>query len=53
MCATLETENAYHIFKSLNSTGVPLGPSDLIRNFVFMHMPPDDQDEFDRSYGGR
>jgi hypothetical protein len=48
MCATLETENAYNIFKSLNSTGIPLGPSDLIRNFVFMHVPPDEQDEFDR-----
>ncbi len=47
MCATLEAENAYNIFKSLNSTGVPLGPSDLIRNFVFMHVKPDDQDEFD------
>lgn len=48
MCATLEAENAYNIFKSLNSTGVPLGPSDLIRNFVFMHVLPDEQDEFDR-----
>ena len=47
MSATLEAENAYNIFKSLNSTGVPLGPSDLIRNFVFMHVKPDDQDEFD------
>lgn len=47
MCATLEAENAYNIFKSLNSTGVPLGPSDLIRNFVFMHVKPDDQDAFD------
>jgi len=52
MCATLEAENAYNIFKSLNSTGVPLGPSDLIRNFVFMHVPPDDQDEFDRELWG-
>jgi uncharacterized protein with ParB-like and HNH nuclease domain len=47
MCATLQAENAYSIFKSLNSTGVPLGASDLIRNFVFMHVPPDDQDAFD------
>jgi uncharacterized protein with ParB-like and HNH nuclease domain len=47
MCATLETENAYNIFKSLNSTGVPLGPSDLIRNFVFMHVAPQDHDAFD------
>lgn len=47
ICATLEGDNPYNIFKSLNSTGVPLGPSDLIRNFVFMHVPPRDQDEFD------
>jgi uncharacterized protein with ParB-like and HNH nuclease domain len=48
MFATLEAENAYNIFKSLNSTGVPLGASDLIRNFVFMHVAPDSHDEFDR-----
>jgi hypothetical protein len=53
MCATLEAENAYNIFKSLNSTGVPLGPADLIRNFVFMHVPPDEHDEFDRIYWNR
>lgn len=47
MSATLETENAYNIFKSLNSIGVPLQQSDLIRNFVFMHMVPDEHDEFD------
>lgn len=52
MCATLEAENAYNIFKSLNSTGVPLGQSDLIRNFVFMHVPPAEQDEFDRALWG-
>lgn len=34
MCATLEAENAYNIFKSLNSTGVPLGPADLTRGQV-------------------
>jgi uncharacterized protein with ParB-like and HNH nuclease domain len=50
MCATLEAENAYNIFKSLNSTGVPLGPADLIRNFMFMHVLPDDNDEFDREF---
>ena len=52
MCATLEAENAYNIFKSLNSTGVPLGPADLIRNFVFMHVPPDDHDQFDHDLWG-
>lgn len=50
MGATLESENAYSIFKSLNSTGVPLSPADLIRNFVFMHVPPDAQDEFDANF---
>jgi hypothetical protein len=52
MCATLESESAYSIFKSLNSTGVPLGQADLIRNFVFMHVHPDDQDDFDREHWG-
>ena len=28
MCATLENDNAYNIFKSLNSTGVPLGAAE-------------------------
>jgi uncharacterized protein with ParB-like and HNH nuclease domain len=52
MCATLEAENAYNIFKSLNSTGVPLGAADLIRNFVFMHVLPDDHDQFDHDLWG-
>jgi uncharacterized protein with ParB-like and HNH nuclease domain len=47
MCATLEEDNAYNIFKSLNSTGVPLGAADLIRNFVFMNLRPELHDEFD------
>jgi uncharacterized protein with ParB-like and HNH nuclease domain len=47
MCATLEVDNAYNIFKSLNSTGVPLGAADLIRNFVFMNLRPEKHDEFD------
>ena len=48
MGATLESENAYSIFKSLNSTGVPLSQADLIRNFIFMHVHPDAQEEFDK-----
>ena len=52
MCATLETENAYNIFKSLNSTGIPLDQSDLIRNFVFMHVKPEEHDEFDEKFWG-
>ncbi len=48
MGASLESENAYSIFKSLNSTGVPLSQADLIRNFVFMHVQPEDHGAFDR-----
>ncbi len=44
---TLDAENPYQIFKSLNSTGVDLSESDLIRNFVFMHTTTSQQDQFD------
>ncbi len=44
---TLEGENPYRIFRSLNSTGVDLSEADLIRNFVFMHVPVEEQDNFD------
>ncbi len=43
---TLEQEDPYEIFDSLNSTGLPLEESDLIRNFLFMQVPLDEQDEF-------
>lgn len=38
---TLNDENPYRIFRSLNSTGVALSDADLIRNFVFMHVEQD------------
>ena len=47
--AQLEGENPFNIFKSLNSTGVPLGQADLIRNFVFMQVPVEDLDEFEET----
>ncbi|MDR3153062.1 MAG: DUF262 domain-containing protein [Deltaproteobacteria bacterium] len=34
-------EDPQAIFESLNSTGQDLADSDLIRNFVFMSLPPD------------
>jgi len=43
----LDGENPYKIFRSLNSTGVDLSPADLIRNFVFMGVPVEQQDAFD------
>jgi len=44
---TLDNENPYEIFRSLNATGVPLSEADLIRNFVFMTVEPDAIDSFD------
>jgi uncharacterized protein with ParB-like and HNH nuclease domain len=43
---TIDGENPYEIFESLNSTGLPLQESDLIRNFVFMQVPTQKQDAF-------
>jgi hypothetical protein len=40
-------ENPYKIFRSLNYDGVDLTSADLIRNFVFMHVPIEKQDDFD------
>jgi hypothetical protein len=45
---TRETpENPYLIFRSLNSTGLDLTQWDLVRNYVFMHVPEPSQDPFD------
>ena len=46
----LEGESPYKIFRSLNSTGVELTEADLIRNFLFMHVPPGQQNDFDDKY---
>ena len=42
----IDAENPYEIFESLNSTGLPLKQSDLIRNFIFMQIPLSKQQEF-------
>ncbi|NLE61769.1 MAG: DUF262 domain-containing protein, partial [Planctomycetes bacterium] len=47
---TIDGENPYEIFESLNATGLPLAESDLIRNHVFMQIPIADQDAFDRTH---
>jgi len=44
---TLDDENSYEIFRSLNATGIPLNEADLIRNFVFMRVVPKAQIAFD------
>ena len=43
---TLEGENPYEIFESLNATGLPLEESDLIRNYLFMQVPLAEQESF-------
>jgi uncharacterized protein with ParB-like and HNH nuclease domain len=38
-----EKDDPQRIFESLNSTGLDLSQSDLIRNFILMDLPPKDQ----------
>ena len=47
---TIDGENPYEIFESLNSTGLPLEESDLIRNYIFMQVPTSDQEEFNEAH---
>jgi uncharacterized protein with ParB-like and HNH nuclease domain len=47
---TITGENPYEIFESLNSTGLPLEESDLIRNYLFMQVPLDQQEEFNEEH---
>jgi|TARA_R110002073_G_scaffold29145_4_gene92069 predicted transport protein len=41
------------IFESLNSTGVDLSPSDLIRNFILMRLPEKEQTRLYETYWSR
>ncbi len=47
---TIDGENPFEIFESLNSTGLPLEESDLIRNFLFMQVPLAKQETFNNQY---
>jgi len=47
---TLDEEDPYEIFESLNSTGLPLLESDLIRNFLFMQIPLEQQEDFQNDH---
>jgi hypothetical protein len=40
-----ETDNAYLIFESLNNKGEELTQADLVRNYIFMKLPPDNREE--------
>ena len=52
---TLErnVDNPQMIFESLNSTGVDLSPSDLIRNFILMSLPEREQTRLYETYWSR
>lgn len=43
-------ENPQVIFESLNSTGLALTQSDLIRNYLLMNEPPDSQETMYKNY---
>ena len=43
-------ENHYEIFRSLNFLGVDLRVGDLIRNYVFMSVPGNEQEDFDENH---
>lgn len=47
---TIDGENPYEIFESLNSTGLPLEEADLIRNYLFMQVDTADQEDFNDQY---
>ena len=47
---TIDGENPYEIFESLNGTGLELEEADLIRNFLFMQDSPADQAAFHDSH---
>lgn len=47
---TKDEEDPQAIFESLNSTGISLAPSDLIRNFLLMNLTPDQQESLYETY---
>lgn len=49
----IESDNAQQIFESINASGEPLTPIDLIRNFVLMDLNSNDQDNIYNNYWKR
>ena len=51
VCVPLSSnDNAQKIFESINSTGAKLTASDLIRNYILMTIPSDEQDKYYKNY---
>ena len=44
------TEQPHQIFESLNAKGVPLTQPDLVRNYIAMHLPENQQEEIFNNY---
>jgi hypothetical protein len=44
---TIDDDNPYRVFESLNTTGLALTEFDLVRNHLFMRVPIDDQERFE------
>lgn len=40
-----DNDNPYLIFESLNNKGEELTQADLVRNYIFMKLPPEERDE--------
>ena len=40
-----DDDNEYRIFESLNWKGAPLSQADLLRNYFFMRIPADQQQD--------
>lgn len=45
-----QDDNPYLVFESLNAKGQPLTQADLIRNYLFMRIPPSDQEDYYNRY---
>lgn len=45
-----QKDNPQRIFESLNSTGLELSQADLIRNYILMGLPRNDQEQVFRKY---
>ena len=48
-----DDDDPYLVFESLNAKGMQLTAADLIRNYLFMKIHPDQQDELNERYWSR
>lgn len=46
--STHPQDNVHRVFQSLNNTGLKLTQGDLLRNYIFMRLPENGDDAYDR-----